>query len=344
MKFSTLADRILRVVAMVTVIPFMFVVLIVGIMANDAGNASGERASLVILMAGGFLVLWVLLCSIAPTMVRDWLPSWPILRFVLVSLPSYGVALAGLAWGASYSYSKYRLATALDPNVVPGNSEYPVANPHPSHTLEVAGALPPAIPVGDFLATYITDVEPGEKISGPCQHLSDIGPKELWYVEPLLKQESVPLVRGGGRYRATFVIDRYLPGRCNWHLNQIHYRLLALGFGYRDYVRGVGQIEVFDDRHPPVHLARGEKVYRGRADVWCLEARNKAVTPYYPETCGDWDTYNFRASPNLRATVSPEATESHPIVMALPDTVSIELNFHDLDALPGNGITPAAQP
>ena len=56
MKFSTFADRTLRVVAVMTAIPFVFVVLIVGIMANDAGNATGERMSMWIMSGGGLVV------------------------------------------------------------------------------------------------------------------------------------------------------------------------------------------------------------------------------------------------------------------------------------------------
>jgi hypothetical protein len=343
MKFSTLADRTLRIVAAVTAIAFLFVVLIVGIMANDAGNAKGAKMSALVWGVGGLLVLWVLICSITPSLVTERLSSRPVLRFALVSLPSYVFGLAGLAWCASYGYSAYRLALRSNPNVAIGNSEYPVSNPRPSHTLEVKGALPSSLPVGDFLAIYATDLVSGTKISGPCQLLNDSGPQEFWSVEPRVKQDSVPLVRSNDRYHATFVIDLYLPGRCNWHLKEIRYRLFAPGHGYRDSIGAVGQIEVFDDRHSPVDLPAREKIYRGRADVWCLEARNKAVTPYYPEACGDWGKYNFRASPSLRASVRPEETEFHPVVTALPDTVSIELNFHDLDALPATAAAPSAQ-
>jgi hypothetical protein len=83
---------------------------------------------------------------------------------------------------------------------------------------------------------------------------------------------------------------------------------------------------------PPSAYPEWEKVYRGRTDVWCGVARNKGVTPYYPEFCGQWRDYYVAGSASLRESVPMEATETHPKVMALPDTVSIELNFHDLDA------------
>jgi hypothetical protein len=333
MKFSTLADRTLRVVAVFAAIGIMFVVVIVGIMANDAGNAAGEKMGKLIIGGGSLLALWVLICSIWPRLVTVWLPDWPVLRFFLVKLPSYAFGLAGMAWCAFYGYSQYRVATRADPNVKAGDNEHPAPNPRPVHSLDVAGTLPDAIPVSDFLAVYATDFSPDEKVSGPCQRLDDLGPKQLWRTLPLLKEESVPLVRADGRYRATFVVDRYLPGRCNWHLKEIRYRLHAPGYGYVDSTFGVGKIRVFDERHPPANLPKWETIYRGRSDVWCLEGRNKNVTPYYPEICGDWATYNFRASPSLRASTPPEAAESHAVVMALPDTTSIELNFHDLDVL-----------
>jgi hypothetical protein len=332
MKFSTFADRTVRVIAVVTAIGFMFAVVIVGIMANDAGNAAGERAGKLIISLGFLLALWVLICSILPRLLTAWLP-WPVLRFVLVKLPSYAFGLAGLAWCAFYGYSQYRVATRANPHVKLGDSEQPVPNLHPAHSFEVSGTLPAAIPVWDFLAVYATDFSPTQKVSGRCQRLDDLGPKELWRTLPLLKEESVPLVRVDGRYRATFVVDRYEPGRCNWHLKEVRYRLHAPGYGYVDSTFGVGKIKVFDERHPPSDLPKWETIYRGRVDVWCLEGRNKNVTPYYPETCGDWATYNFRASPSLRANTPPEATESHAVVMALTDTASIELNFHDLDVL-----------
>jgi hypothetical protein len=332
MKFSTFADRSLRVIAVLAAIGFMFVVVIVGIMANDAGNAAGARAGKLIFSLGFLLALWVLICSILPRLVTVWLP-WPVLRFVLVKLPSYVFGLAGLAWCLSWGYGTYRVATRANPNVKPGDSEQPMPNPHPTHSFEAAGTLPAAIPVEDFLAVYATDFSPTAKVSGPCQRLDDLGPKEFWRTLPLLKEESVPLARADGRYRATFVVDRYLPGQCNWHLKEVRYRLHASGYGYVDSNFGVGKIKVFDELHPPSDLPKWETIYRGRVDVWCLEGRNKNVTPYYPEICGDWSTYNFRASPSLRANTPPEATESHAVVMALPDTASIELNFHDLDVL-----------
>ena len=101
MKFSTFADRSLRVIAVLAAIGFMFVVVIVGIMANDAGNAAGARAGKLIFSLGFLLALWVLICSILPRLVTVWLP-WPVLRFVLVKLPSYVFGLAGLAWCLSW--------------------------------------------------------------------------------------------------------------------------------------------------------------------------------------------------------------------------------------------------
>jgi hypothetical protein len=346
MKLSAFADLVLRVVAVLTAIPFVFLVLVVGIMANDASNAAGERASMWILCGGGLLVLWVLFSSIKPALIIDSLPSWPVLRFVLGKLPSYIFGVLGLAWGASYAYTHFRYASLNSKaNVKPGDREYPAPNPHPSHTFEVVGTLPTAIPVGDFLAVYASDITP-EKVSGPCQVLYSSAeiPKELWTVEPLTKEDPVPLIRSDGRYRATFVMDRYLPGRCNWHLKSIRYRLFVSSYGYKESPFEFGTISVFDERHPPVGLPEWETVYRGRTDVWCGVARNKAVTPYYPEYCGQWRDYYVAASDSLRESVPTEATETRAEVMALPDTVSIELNFHDLNAQSYPEAAPRARP
>jgi len=108
MALATIAERILRTIGAITAFASLWIVLIVGIMADDAGNDAGATASAIILLGGLAIVLWILLCSFKPAMVAGWLPPWPVLRFISVKLPSYAVGVAGIAWWLYYGYRRYR--------------------------------------------------------------------------------------------------------------------------------------------------------------------------------------------------------------------------------------------
>lgn len=97
---------------------------------------------------------------------------------------------------------------AEDGPVRPGNAEYPELNPHPKHVVQVSGTIAPTLDV-KFSAHYE----------------SDSLDKGCWQNAPLWKGggekymgEWLELKREADRYSTSFVVDKFLPGRCDWRL------------------------------------------------------------------------------------------------------------------------------
>jgi hypothetical protein len=237
----------------------------------------------------------------------------------------------GLTWFGVWAYSRYQIARIPSTEVRQGTGAYPVTNAQPNHPLEISGMLPVSVPLGDFEATYETDFSREQLKTGPCQVLRDFGPKELWNTAPLQVKISVPAVREGEKYRAALFVDRFLPGGCNWHLSELHYRLHVQG--YEDWIPNYRGILVTDEKHKAVLAPKGGPLYRGQVDVWCQKANNHAVTPYYPVRCGFFEDFLWKFTSKQIASVPSVERESHNFVVAFPDTTSIEYNFHDADAL-----------
>lgn len=100
MAASLIVDRCVRVVAGLTAIATLPVVLVLGVMANDAGTPAGAQAGLVVLLSGSALIVWVVLCCVIPGIISGWLRRSLILRMLLVDLPPYLFACGGLSWCA----------------------------------------------------------------------------------------------------------------------------------------------------------------------------------------------------------------------------------------------------
>lgn len=166
MRLVTLVDVVVRGLAVIAAVGAAMAVFVVSIMANDAGTAAGARASQAIFSCGIAVIGWVLLCSIRPTMVENWLPHWSTLRILLVRAPSYVFAAAGIAWCVVQIHLWYRLPGP--PQVRAGEAQYPALNPHPKRALEISGALPTGVPLSAFVAVYATEA-PLNRSSGKSQ-------------------------------------------------------------------------------------------------------------------------------------------------------------------------------
>lgn len=97
---------------------------------------------------------------------------------------------------------------AEDGPVRPGDAEYPELNPHPKHVVQVSGAIAPTLDV---------------KFS--VHYESDSLDKGCWQNAPLWKGggekymgQWLELKREADRYSTSFVVDKFLPGRCDWRL------------------------------------------------------------------------------------------------------------------------------
>jgi hypothetical protein len=331
-KLWRAGERAVRIVAGLSAIAFLPIVLLVGIMANDSGTQAGVLASQTVLGIGGALSLWVIVCSIAPETASQWFRRSLILRSLFVSLPVYTFALGGVSLGLMRIVSELRTRTMPTEYVQAADPSYPVLNSNPREALEIHGALPPTIPLASFTAVYKTDMEPTKLVSTACQRLYDVGPKETWHVSPLKKEDHVPVGAQDGQFRAVAYLDRYLSGRCNWHLSDVYYRLTFKDAPPLDYPFGPGSIALLDPREQAAEAAKGGKLEQGPAHVWCGKALNHAVTPYYPVRCGELIDFKPRISTALAARIPTEATQPRALLLPIAGTKIVELDFYDVDA------------
>lgn len=91
----------MRVVAALSAVAALPLVLVLGVMADDAGTPAGERVGVAILLSGCALVVWVVLCCVIPGIISGWFRRSVILRMLLVDLPPYAFAFGGLSWLAT---------------------------------------------------------------------------------------------------------------------------------------------------------------------------------------------------------------------------------------------------
>lgn len=320
-KITNVAAVILRVSAALSAIASSWVVLMVGIMANDSGTPAGERASAIVLVVGAITILWTLLCSIAPQAISPWLP-WAPLRFILIHLPVLIFGLGGLAWTVGWACSRLGLGTRFSQEIRPAERAYPVTNPTPSRWLEIHGALPATVPVDDVEETFMTTAAPRQVQADTCRRRAGPG-----FTVPIMKHETVPVRSENGRYQIRLPVDRYLPGKCDWQLRFVDFRLFVAKWGAR---RANAEVAV-PTKQEEAAMGNGN-FYQGRLNLWCGEALNKQVTPYYPVVCGNWDAMFARIPPEQRNFIAPQETDRHETTWVLPGTHSIEINFHDADA------------
>jgi len=123
-------------------------------------------------------------------------------------------------------------------NIGPGNTDYPVENPHPRHVIEAAILLPPTIHV-QIAAVYTAQFGRGTSPTPRRCHFAtkqgteteySISLNEYYVYVPIkpIFQADEPLERavseGEKRYRASIVVDRFELGRCEWQLDRLAYR------------------------------------------------------------------------------------------------------------------------
>jgi hypothetical protein len=327
MIIKTFADLILRVAAALTAIGLFWIVLIVGIMANDAGTRQGATASVIILLIGGAIGLWVLACSIRPNRMWPNADSKPILHFAAVKLPTYLFGAAGCWWLISWAHQVRQKPFYELREVKVGAALFPAVNPNPAQVVTISGTLPSNVPVKDFAATYETTTN-DKQADGPCQ----IRPESL-PTEPASSRTTtvaVPVVRADGRYRASLMLDWFVPGSCGWHLTAVGYRLFLSGYEYPEGMYGE-RIYVVDNPEALRKTAKNE-TYRGPIHVWCRKNDNFANNHSYPELCGAFEA-SFPTTYTQITSVPNNQKEYHGEVYIYPGTTAIEFNFHDSDAV-----------
>ena len=87
-------DAVIRVIAGLTAIGLLFVAIFVGFMALGADLVQGG----LFLVGSCATIMWVLVSCFDPNTVSDWLGKRTVLFILLVSLPQYLFAAAGLGY------------------------------------------------------------------------------------------------------------------------------------------------------------------------------------------------------------------------------------------------------
>lgn len=330
MKLKALVDGVMRIFAILSVLGFFWITLVVGIIANDAGQSSGGRVGSFIMFVGGALGLWVLICSVSHRQMIDLLRRRPALQFLAVKLPIYIFGLSGLIWLTLNLFGSFSGALRPRDKINPSSAEYPAENLHPAHLVSLTGTLPSMIPLKDFDAIYETKVGLTPASTDRCQMPGEISPNQP---RPLVARVPIPIVRSADRYAATVAVDHFIAGDCQWHLAQVQYRLYVTGFEYSEPNVGSANIAVPGDADA-ADAAKGHSLYTGPLHIWCRKNNpNSGITPFYPEGCGIFENFFPPSIAQRHTSVPLDQQDAHTVVFVLPDTKSVELDFHDVSAL-----------
>lgn len=82
----------------------------------------------------------------------------------------------------------------------------------PEHVVQLEGRVPDSLQI-ELVALYVTDT----KNMACFRH-----PGAKWGQGPNYHSEPISLARTSGRYEGKLIVDKYLPGACNWSLAQVN--------------------------------------------------------------------------------------------------------------------------
>jgi hypothetical protein len=193
-------------------------------------------------------------------------------------------------------------------NVEPGDADYPVVNPHPVDNIDLKVIIPATIAVRLFQG-YHSQVGGGSVERGHrCESVQTFTQiRSNYYVEPPLElTQTGPDVLSG-----QFIVDRYLPGQCDWGFAGAWYGI----------INGAPARAVL-------------LVNKSRVDIWCIHSRKR--DPKLPVACSD--ILDLRSQ--FSEEVSAETTESivaagkkvAPLLDHAPGIRDLVIQFHDLNA------------
>jgi hypothetical protein len=219
-------------------------------------------------------------------------------------------------------------------NVKFGDADYPQLNPRPTKILRLSGELPSSLRV-NFLLRF----EASENAGGPIQSSRYCGYVQNSPVSPAYSlTESLHVVRDEHTYTASIQADKYLPGRCGWHLFSIGYRVVDGGENFSDGPFAA----VFD---PAVSQGREQELYRGEVNTWCTR-KPFTADPGQHERCAVFPILKEFAPvpPETLASIPLAKRTKQHLTWVFPDTPLIVMNFYDLDvdrgAPPSGSSTP----
>ncbi len=164
--------------------------------------------------------------------------------------------------------------------VKPGDVDYPLENPGATHAVQFIAIIPSTLSLRFWYGYHASvDQEDTETGNTACQRQKG---EEIPI--PVYVDLPMQLVQTGDTYRGTLVVDRFVPGSCNWVLSGIAVQ--------SDEPRSNGtQLAVVyehdGDTAPDYHL-----------DEWCIRAPE--FDPQRPEIC-----LSLSALQRLRIRISP---------------------------------------
>jgi hypothetical protein len=191
------------------------------------------------------------------------------------------------------------------PNEIqPGDARYPIENPHPTRLVQFQFSIPPSLAFR-LQVTY-------RAFSPACQ-----GTVGLGVVAPYFVSIPLQIIPVGGHSRGGVAIDRFQEGACRWGFSDVSYWVGNSTQGYN----ALATLQRRNDRNAEV-------------DVWCMSL--PTLSPQHPETCGPLEIFFGAAdAPSKQELESLRSGGSHydPPAPIGHDTTSIEVRFHDIDAL-----------
>jgi len=204
-------------------------------------------------------------------------------------------------------------------NVKLGDTDYPVANPHPVDIIKLAVIIPASIKV-KFNQGYTTHRGGGSIDTGPpCAYIQTLSQARIQYsVAPELKLSRIAADASSGEV----ILDRYLPGSCEWGF---------AGAWYSDD-GAPNQDELLVVHDAVSHLVNA------RIDLWCI--RSPKRNPRIVQACLDihalGQQFPEQISPLIvNAIVASGGGNGTPLTVGR-GMESVVLQFHDLDAPGGD--------
>jgi|HubBroStandDraft_1064217.scaffolds.fasta_scaffold43234_2 hypothetical protein len=200
-------------------------------------------------------------------------------------------------------------------NVKPGDADYPAENPHPVDVIKLTVIIPASIKAR-LMQGYTTHRGGGSVDSGPpCAYIQTNSQARTQYgIAPALELTQM----AADSYSGEVVLDRFLPGLCEWGFAGAWYRI----GGDRD------EAELLRVDRPE------RSTGNSRIDLWCL--RRPKRDPRIPDTCMDIHEIRAQFPEEISATTLAEIEASGggsavPMYIA-PGLQSLVIQFHDLAA------------
>ena len=195
-----------------------------------------------------------------------------------------------------------------------------VLNKKPKHVVRIEGRVPDSLQI-EFDAFYLTNTKDMACFTQPGARLGQ---------GPNYRAEPVEVSRKNGRYQATFTVDKYLPGPCNWILMKVNAVIGKTGQPIEEAEVVERVIHTYNFYHEGSDASGCDTNPRSMDEGRCPERENSLNTPVVVP-CKVQSFENFPDTPPsffCRALTRAEYKISHRIKRGQK---IVQINFYDLD-------------